>query len=199
MSCQHEHERRTKTAQSNHRVGDCPRRVIPYKESAVCKAAEKKTLTVTKSTSRSDEEENWDDEPLCPPRSLPLGARSILPPNEEEWRLMADQDPHPDSVARDSGHGTMTAEAETVADDEELIRAAGGIDENLSTQHCSDVEWNDEDVLIEINDENVTVHQTPVAASTPVHVSNESEMLSPPESPGGKKPCIQELSMRPKI
>ena len=45
----------------------------------------------------------------------------ILPPKEEDWRLMADEDPCPDSVAGDSGHGTMTAKAETVADNEELI------------------------------------------------------------------------------
>ena len=49
--------------------------------------------------------------------------------------------------------------------------------------NTSDVEWNDEDLLIEIND-NITVHQTPAASSTPVPVLNESEMLSPPESPG---------------
>ena len=71
---------------------------------------------------------------------------------------MADQDPCPDSVTRDSGHGTMTAEAETVTDDEELIGAVGCIDKNPSTKHCSDVEWNDEAVLIEINDKNATVH-----------------------------------------
>ena len=107
---------------------------------------------------KSDGEENWDDEPLCPPRSPPLGARSILPPKEEEWRLMADQDLCPDSGAGDSGHGTMTAKAETIADDEELIGTVGKIDENPSTQHCSDVERNETDMLIEINDENVTVH-----------------------------------------
>ena len=89
---------------------------------------------------------------------MPLGARSILPPKEEEWKLMADQDLCPDSVAGDSGHGTMTAKAETITNDEELIRAVAGTDENPSTQHCSDVEWNDEDLLIEINDENVTIH-----------------------------------------
>ena len=121
---------------------------------------------------------------------MSLGARPVLPPKQEEWKLMADQDPCPDSVAGDSGHGTMTVEAETVADDEELIRAVGGTDENPFTQHCSDVEWNDKDLLIEINDENVTVHQTPAAASTPVPISNENEMPSPPELPGGKKPCI---------
>ena len=142
----------------NHRVDDCPRRVIPYKEYAARKAAEKKTLTATKLTSKSDEEENWDDELLCPPRSTRPGARSVLLPQEDEWKLMADQDPHPDSVAGDSGHGTMTIEAETVTDKEELIRAIGGTDENPSTQHCSYVKWNDEDLLIEINDENVTIH-----------------------------------------
>ena len=68
-----------------------------------------------------------------------LGARSVLPPKEDEWKLMADQDPCPDSVAGDSGHGTMTVEAETVADNEELIRAVGGTDEIPSTQHYLDV------------------------------------------------------------
>ena len=86
-----------------------------------------------------------------------LGARSVLPNQEDEWKLMADQDLCPDSVAEDSGHGTMTVKAETVADDEEFIRAVGGTDDNSSTQHCSYVKWNDEDLLIEINDENVTV------------------------------------------
>ena len=121
-----------------------------------------------------------------------LGAKSVLPPQEDEWKLMADPDPRPDSVAGDSGHRTITVEAVTVADNEGLIGAVGGTDENPSTQHCSDVKWNDEDLLIEINDENVTIHRTPATALTPVPVSNESEMLSPPELPGGKKPCIQE-------
>ena len=177
----------------NHRFDDCPRRVIPNKEYAAHKAAEKKTLTATKSTSKSEEKENWDDELLCPPRSTPPDARSVLLSQEDEWKLMADQDPCLDSVAGDPGHGTMTVEEETVTDDEELIRAIGSTDENPSTQHYSDVNWNDEDLLIEINYENITVHQTPAAASTPVPVSNESEMLLPPESPGGKKPCILEL------
>ena len=97
---------------------------------------------------------------------------------------------HPGLVAGVSGHGTMTVKAETVPNEEELVGAVGGIHENPSTQHCSDVKWNDEDSSIEINDKNITVHQTPAAALTPVPVSNESKMLSPPELPGGKKPCI---------
>ena len=84
----------------------------------------------------------------------------------------------------------MTVKVETVADDENLVGAVKGTHEDPSTQHCDDVKWNDEDLLIEINDENATIHWTPAAALTPVPILNESEMLSPPESPGGKKPCI---------
>ena len=43
---------------------------------------------------------------------------------------MADQDPCPDSVAGRSGHGTMTVKTEPVAENEELIGAVGGTDEN---------------------------------------------------------------------
>ena len=149
-------------------------------------------MTATKSTSKNDEEENWDDELMCLPRSMPLGARSVLPPQEDEWKLMADQDPCPDSVAGDSGHETMAVKTEPVADNEELIRAVGGTDENPSMQPCSDIKWNNEDLLIEINDENATIHQTPATSLTPVPVLNESKMLSPPELPRGKKPYFRE-------
>ena len=170
----HECERRAKAAESNH---NCLRRVIPYKEYVGCRAAEKKTSTATKLTSQNELEENWDDELWCPPRSTRLGVRSAFPSKEDEWRLMADQDPCPESVAGDSGHGTMamTAETESITDNEELIGAVGGTDENILTQHCSDIEWNEEDPLIEINDENINVHQTPAASSTPVPVSTESK------------------------
>ena len=45
-----------------------------------------------------------------------LGARSVLPPQEDEWKLKTDQDPCPDSVAGDSGYGTMPVETEPVTD-----------------------------------------------------------------------------------
>ena len=189
-------ERRTKASKSNHRVDNCPRRVIPYKEYAAHRAAEKKILTAAKSILKNEPKENWDDKLLCPPRSTPTGVRSVLSSQEDKWKPMADQDPHPESVTGDSGHGTMTmtVETEPVADNKELIRAVGGTDENPSTQPCSDIEWNDEDLLIETNNENVTTHRTPAASLTPVPVSNKSEMLSPPELPEGKKPCFRELT-----
>ena len=109
---------------------------------------------------------------------------------------MADQDPHLESVAGDSAHGTMavTAETKPVTGNKEFIGAMGGTDENISTGYCSDIKWKEEDPLIEINDENVTMHQTPAASLTPVPVLTKSEMFSPPESPGGKKPCFRELT-----
>ena len=93
-------------------------------------------------TSQNELEENWD-EPLCPSGSTLPGARSALPSQEDEWKLMADQDPRPESVAGDSGHETMamTDEIEPVAGNEELTGAMGGT-ENISTRHYSDVEWN---------------------------------------------------------
>ena len=115
---------------------------------------------------------------------------------------MVDQDPHSRSVAGDSGHGmvAMTSEAKPVDSNEELIRAMGGINEDASTGigenilagYLSDVEWKEEDPLIKINDENVTISQMPAAALTPIQALTENKMLSPLESPMGKKPCFQE-------
>ena len=125
--------------------------MIPYKEYAAHKAAEREASTATKLASKI-EEENWDDKPQCPPRSTPPGVRFAPSSQEDEWRLMVNQDPHPDSVAGDSGHGTMatTAETEPVASNEELIGAMGGTDKNISTEYCSDIKWKEEDILIEI-------------------------------------------------
>ena len=117
-----------------------------------------------------EDEENWDEElPLSPQKKIPV-TRPILPSQEDEWKLMVDQDPHSGSVAGDSGHGMMavTPEAEPDNGNEKLIGAMGGINENISTECPSGVEWKEDDPLIKINDENVTIPQAPAAASTPV-------------------------------
>ena len=141
-----------------------------------------------------EEEENWDDKPQCPLRSTPPGARIAPSSQEDEWRLMVNQDPHPDSVTGDSGHGTMatTAETEPATSNEELIGTVGGTDENISAGYCSNIEWKEEDILIEINDKNVTIAQMLAAALIPVQTSTEIKMLSPTESPEGKKLCFKE-------
>ena len=68
----------------------------------------------------------------------------------------------------------------------------GGINENVSAENLSDVEWKEDDPLFEFNDENVTIPQTPDAALTPVQTSTENKTGSPLESPLGKKPCFWE-------
>ena len=95
-----------------------------------------------------------DEEPPLPPQETPPGVRPTLPSQEDEWKLMVDQDPYSRSVAGDSGHGTMmtASEAKPVNSNEELIKAMGGINEDISAGYLSDVEWKEEDPLIKIND-----------------------------------------------
>ena len=66
----------------------------------------------------------------------------------------------------------------------------GGVDESVTTEHLSDVEWRDDDPLFVFNDENVTKPQTPPAAPTPVQTLEEDKAISSLESPLGKKPCL---------
>ena len=120
-----EHERKPRTAESNSRADPHPKKVIPYKEYAACKEAEGRVLTTSKPT--LEEEENWDEEPPLPPRETLPGAKPMAPSQEDEWKLMVDQDPHSGAVAGDSGHGTMAAtqEDEPIDSTEELVGAVG--------------------------------------------------------------------------
>ena len=159
-------------------------------------------MTARKPTLR--DKENWDEEPPLPPWETLPGARPILPSQEDEWKLMVNQDPHSSSVAGDSGSGmmVMTSEAEPIDSNEELIRAVGGINEdvpagineNVLAGYLSDVEWKEEDPLIEINDENVTIPKMPATALTPIQALTEKLTLAPVELPMGKKPCFWELT-----
>ena len=137
---EHEWERKTRADESNNRADHHPRKVIPYKEYVAHKAAEEKALTTSKPT--LEDEENWDEEPPLPPQEIPPGVRPMQPSQEDEWKLMIDQDPCAGSVAGDSRHGMMavTPEAKPVDNSEELVGAVGRIDENISTENLSDVE-----------------------------------------------------------
>ena len=126
--------------------------MIPYKKYAAHKAAEGKALTTCKPT--LEDVENWDEElPLPPHETLP-GAKSVLPSQEDEWKLMVNQDPCSRSVAGDSGHGTMavTPEDEHVNSNKRLVGAMGRINEKVSAENLSDVEWKEDDPLFEFND-----------------------------------------------
>ena len=183
-------ERKTRAAESNHRADHHPRKVIPYKEYMAHKAAEGKASTTSKPT--LEDEENWDEEPPLPPCKTRPAVRPVLPSQEDEWKLMVDQDPHLGSVAGDSRHGMMavTPKAKPVNSNEELVGAVGGIDENILAENLSDVEWKEDDSLFEFNDENVTIPQTPAAPSIPVQTKNKT--VSSLKSPLRKKPCFLE-------
>ena len=116
-----------------------------------------------------------------------------MPSQEDEWKLMVNQDPHSGSVAGDSRHGTMAATGEDEPTDgtEELVGAVGGLDESVTVEHLSDAKWRDDDPLFMFDDENVTKPQTPAAALTPVQTwEEEDKAVSSLESPLGKKPCF---------
>ena len=85
--------------------------MIPYKEYAACKADEGKVLTTSNPT--LEEEENWDKDPPLPPCEIPPGAKPMVLSQEDEWKLMVNQDPHSGSVAEGSGHGMMTVTQKT--------------------------------------------------------------------------------------
>ena len=73
----------------NHRYDHHARKVIPYKE---CVAHQEKAWAASKLT--LEDKENRDEEPLLPPQETLPGARPILPSQEDEWKLMVNQDPH---------------------------------------------------------------------------------------------------------
>ena len=172
-------ERKTRTAEHNNKAGHHPRKVIPYKEYIAHKAAEVKALTTSEPT--VEDEEDWDEEPLFSPCETLPGAKPELQSQEDEWKLMINQDPHSGSVTGDSGHGTMavTPEDDLVDSNEKLVGAVGGTDENVLAENLSDVAWKEDDLLFEFNDENITIPRTPDAASTPVQTLTEIKQVHP--------------------
>ena len=124
------------------------------------------------------EEENWDEEPPLPPQETLPGAKPMVPSQEDKWKLMVDQDPHSGSVAGDSGHGTMAATQEDKPiDSTEELGALGGVNESVTNEHLSDVEWRDDDPLFVFDSENVTKPQTPAAASTLVQTWKRTKLF----------------------
>ena len=141
-----EHEGKTGTAESNKRADPHPRKVIFYKEYAACKAVEGKPSMASKPALEG--EENWDEEPSLLPHETPPGAKPMVPSQEDEWKSVVDQDPHSGSVAGDSKHETMavTQEDEPIDSTEELV-AVHGVDEDVTIEHLSNVEWKEDDPL----------------------------------------------------
>ena len=150
-----EYEKRTRTAESNSnsRTGTHTKKVIPYKEYRAHRETEGRVLTTSKSA--SGEEEDWDEEPLLPPHETPPGAESMVLSQEDEWKLMVNQDPCTGSASGDSRHGTMAATGDDEPNNstEELVEEVGGVNESVTTEHLSDIKWRDDDPLFMVDDE----------------------------------------------
>ena len=148
-------------------------------------------MTTSKPT--LEEEENWDEEPPLPPHETLPEAKPMVPTQEDEWKLIVNEDPHSGSVAGDSGYGTMAAtqKDEPIDSTEELVGAVGGANESVTTEHLSDVEWRDDPMFV-FDDENVTKPQTSAAASTPVQTLEEDKAVSSLKSSLGNKLCFRE-------
>ena len=119
------------------------------------------------------------------------------PSQEDEWKWMVDQQPCSGSATGDSGHATMTAtgEDEPINNIEELIGAVGGVNESVTTEHLSDVEWRDDDPLFVFDDDNVTKPQIPVATSTQFeHVKRKTKLFPQLNHPSGKNFAFKSLN-----
>ena len=91
--------------------------MISYKEYKTQKETEHRASTTDKFTPKKGED--WDAEPSCQLWETPPGAHSMAPSQEDEWKLMIDQDPH--------GTMTITTETESTKEVKQLIEAVGGL------------------------------------------------------------------------
>ena len=168
------HDKGDRTTELNSTADTHTKKVIPYKEYTAQREAERRASTASKST--SGEEQNWDEEPPLPPGETPHqelylwhhpkkmsgGGWSIRIPalgqslgiqDMAQWLQLGKMNP---STALKNFVGVM-----------------GGVNESVTAEYLSDVEWRDDDPLFMFNDENVTKLQTPAATSTPVRTCEE--------------------------
>ena len=88
-------------------------------------------------------------------------------------------------------HNGSNLENEPIDSTEKLVGAVGEVDESVTAEHLSDVEWRDDDPLFMFNGENVMKPQAPATALTPVQTwEEEDKAASLLESLLGKKPCF---------
>ena len=113
----------------------------------------------------------------------------MLPPPAPEWGhfvTQLNQDPG-DGSTTDLGLGTVAmeeedAEADTAGDKEVKGRdGEAAVDVALNADILDDLTWYDNDHYLEIDDESLGMHQTPVAALTPLLIPTQDTVLPPPE------------------
>ena len=102
------------------------------------------------------------------------------------------QDPRVESTA-DSGHGTITMEEDIESNAvEELMEDDTGCAALDNSGGQDDLTWNADIPYFKFTDYSAMACKTPVAGSMPVVAPAEDAVLSSPESPWNKKPCVRE-------
>ena len=110
----------------------------------------------------------------------------MAPSQEDEWKVMIDQDPCSGSITGDLGHSTITTTGETEPTKEvkQLIGAVGEVNSSASGESPSDFKWREGNPLFKFNDDNVMKPLAPTAVSTPIQVCEEPDVVAPAfESP----------------
>ena len=104
------------------------------------------------------------------------------------------QDPRAELTAN-SGHGTIAMEEDVKSNtvEEELIKDDTSCTALDNSGGPDDLTWNADIPYFEFTNDSAMVCKTPVAASTPVVALAGDAVLSSPESPWNKKPCVHEL------
>ena len=104
------------------------------------------------------------------------------------------QDPRAESTA-DSGHGTIAMEEDVKSNavKEELIKDDTSCAALDNSGGPDDLTWNADIPYFKFTDDSTMACKTPVAASTPVVTPVGDAVLSSPESPWSKKPCVHEM------
>ena len=153
---------------------------------------QEKTTSTVASSSELPEEEDWDAEPL-------------LPAPAPEWKHFVTQlnQVPGDGSTTDWGLGTVAMEEEgtqvNTTGDKEVKGRAGEMAVNVALNVTDDLTWHTNDPYLEIDDESSGMHQTPVAALTPLSIPMEDAVLLSLEPLIIKKPCREIPVLEPEL
>ena len=104
------------------------------------------------------------------------------------------QDPRAELTA-DSGHGTIAMEEDVESNtvEEELIKDDTSCTALDNSGGPDDLTWNADIPYFEFTNDSAMAHKSPAAALMPVVAPAGDAVLSSPESPWNKKPCVHEM------
>ena len=103
-------------------------------------------------------------------------------------------------LTANSGHGTIAMEEDVKSNtvEEQLIKDDTSCAALNNSGGPDDLTWNADIPYFKFTDDSATACKTPVAASMPVVAPAKDAVLSSPESPWNKKPCVCEsMAERP--